>query len=236
MSPFPSPCSHREDLSLTPPPLLETGSDQPPQPPGHPDPSQGDFSSKIYEWNFPRFHLSQISFFWDQKKPMKPVKLHDFVMPPELRHYSRQRSGEVKRVPINLALEDSGNFSCEVWKIDFQSSKPPGAKRFVSELQLKQVLHDARCCRFVHPKTYHNFVTASGSPNRCQDPDSAVSADPRPTCRPSHVTLWLFKGLLHLTASQKNLCFLVHFFPGDNPDGSLLGTMDFPLNSRTTSS
>lgn len=40
------------DLSLTPPPLLETGSDQPPQPPGHPDPSQ------------------------------------------ELRHYSRQRSGE----------------------------------------------------------------------------------------------------------------------------------------------
>lgn len=169
-----------EDLSLTPPPLLETGSDQPPQPPGHPDPSQGDFSSKNLPMKFSEISPKSMSFF--SKKTHETRETSRFL-------WCGQNCGTIPdsalerwtRVPINLGLEDSGNFSCEVWKIDFQSSKSPGAKRFVFE-QLNQVLHDARCCRFVHPKTYNDFVTASGSPNRCQDPDSAVSADPRPTC------------------------------------------------------
>lgn len=34
------------------------------------------FHRKTYQWKFLRFHLSQCLF--SQKKPMKPVKLHDF--------------------------------------------------------------------------------------------------------------------------------------------------------------
>lgn len=79
---------------------------------------------------------------------MKLMKLHDFGDAPELRNYSRQRSGEVKRdVPVNL-----------VWKIPVPLVVRFGRLAFIETSRAKRfVFDDARRCRFVHPKTYHNF-------------------------------------------------------------------------------
>ena len=82
-----------------------------------------------------------------------------------------------------------GAFSCEVCKIGFQmSSKPPGPKVAVVKFYMKDAV-DVGDVRFDIPKTYHTFlsqhlVSASkmAPPNRCQDPDYAVSADQRLRC------------------------------------------------------
>ena len=180
--------------------------------------------------------ISPKSFFFSSKKQtMKPVKLHDFVMRPELRHYSRQRSGEVKRVPINLV---NTKRNCWVWKIPVTLVVRFGRLTFSHRnLQGPNVLFSMM--QDVAGSFTPKLITTL---SQHQDPQTdarilirqfLLTQGPHVS---SHVTLWLVEGLLHLTASQKNLCFLVHLFPGDNPDGSLLGTMDFPLNSRTTSS
>ena len=136
-------------------------------------------------------------------------QLHDFGDAPELRNYSRQRSGEVKRdVPVNLVWKIPVPLVVRFGRLAFTETSR--AKRFVFE-QLNQVLH-ARRCGFVHPKTYHNFGKQHQDPQtdaRILIRQFLLTQGPHVS---SHVTC-VFWRVVSLDCFTEKSLFLASLFP-----------------------